>query len=88
MSGRGFVRSSKYRHVYGTANKRDLCYEGVKASRTAWDNNVVKVNPLFLAVNWETNGGGASRSMGGGRGLCELWLCIISIGLGPDADFP
>ncbi|PCH00041.1 Coronin [Penicillium occitanis (nom. inval.)] len=28
-------------------------------SRNAWDTNLLKVNPQYLAVNWETGGGGA-----------------------------
>ncbi|KAJ3414223.1 Coronin-like protein crn1 [Chytridiales sp. JEL 0842] len=54
-----FVRASKYRHVYGTPNKRDQCYDNLKVSRSAWDTNLVKVNPLFLSVNMEAGGGGA-----------------------------
>lgn len=57
MSNR-FVRSSKFRHVYGTSSKRDLCYENIRVSRNAWDTNVVKVNPLFVACNWDASGGG------------------------------
>ncbi|KAI8366059.1 uncharacterized protein BYT42DRAFT_588755 [Radiomyces spectabilis] len=54
-----FVRSSKYRHVYGTCAKRDFCYDNLRVSANAWDTNLVKVNPLFLSVNWQASGGGA-----------------------------
>ncbi|KAH9275768.1 hypothetical protein BASA83_001570 [Batrachochytrium salamandrivorans] len=54
-----FVRSSKYRHVYGTANKRDQCYDNLKVSRNAWDTNLVTANPLFVSINLEASGGGA-----------------------------
>ncbi|KAJ3061500.1 Coronin-like protein crn1, partial [Podochytrium sp. JEL0797] len=54
-----FVRASKYRHVYGTPNKKDQCYDNLKVSRSAWDTNLVKVNSLFLSVNMEAGGGGA-----------------------------
>ncbi|KAI8803586.1 hypothetical protein BJ742DRAFT_761245 [Cladochytrium replicatum] len=54
-----FVRASKYRHVFGTPNKRDQCYDNIKVSRSAWDTNLVKVNPLFVSVNLEASGGGA-----------------------------
>lgn len=58
MSGR-FVRASKYRHVYGTASKREYCYDNLKVTRNAVDGNLAKVNPLFLSVCWEAGGGGA-----------------------------
>lgn len=34
------------RHVYGTANKRELCYDNVRVSGNAWDTNLIKVNPV------------------------------------------
>ncbi|KAG0229697.1 Coronin-like protein crn1 [Actinomortierella wolfii] len=54
-----FVRASKYRHVYGTAAKRELSYDNVKLSNNAWDTNLIKVNPKFMALNWNSGGGGA-----------------------------
>ncbi|EPZ31343.1 DUF1900-domain-containing protein [Rozella allomycis CSF55] len=54
-----FVRASKFRHVFGTANKREACYDDVRVSRTAIDSNIVKVNTRFMSVNWEIAGGGA-----------------------------
>lgn len=54
-----FIRSSKYRHVFGTASKRDQCYDSLRVSPNAWDSNLVKVNPLFISVNWNAGGGGA-----------------------------
>ncbi|KAI8591374.1 hypothetical protein BDZ88DRAFT_411257 [Geranomyces variabilis] len=54
-----FVRASKYRHVFGSATKRDQCYDNLKVSRNAWDTNLVKANPLFISVNIEASGGGA-----------------------------
>ncbi|KAJ5160916.1 uncharacterized protein N7482_007920 [Penicillium canariense] len=58
MSGR-FVRSSKYRHVFGRSTRKEQCYDNLRISRNAWDTNLVKVNPKHLAVNWEAGGGGA-----------------------------
>ncbi|KAL4952550.1 hypothetical protein BDW69DRAFT_167429 [Aspergillus filifer] len=58
MSGR-FVRSSKYRHVFGRSTRKDQCYDNLRVSRNAWDTNLVKVNPRYLSVNWEAGGGGA-----------------------------
>jgi len=57
MSSR-FVRASKYRHVYGTANKRDQIHENLRVTRNAWDTNLVKVNTRFLSINLEAGGGG------------------------------
>ncbi|KAG0272229.1 Coronin-like protein crn1 [Linnemannia exigua] len=58
MSSR-FVRASKYRHVYGTAARRELSYDNVKVSGNAWDTNLIKVNPKFFSLNWNSSGGGA-----------------------------
>ncbi|KAI0096228.1 hypothetical protein GGR51DRAFT_543880 [Nemania sp. FL0031] len=58
MSGR-FVRASKYRHVFGKATRKEFCYDNLRISRNAWDTNLIKANPEFLAVNWEASGGGA-----------------------------
>ncbi|CAO3678854.1 unnamed protein product [Umbelopsis ramanniana] len=54
-----FVRSSKYRHVFGTAAKRDQCYDNLRVTNNAWDSNIVKANSLFISVNWNSSGGGA-----------------------------
>ncbi|KMP05630.1 Coronin-like protein crn1 [Coccidioides immitis] len=58
MAGR-FVRSSKYRHVFGRSTRKEQCYDNLRISTNAWDTNLVKVNPQYLSVNWETGGGGA-----------------------------
>ncbi|KAL9029529.1 MAG: hypothetical protein Q9196_002243 [Gyalolechia fulgens] len=58
MSGR-FVRSSKYRHVFGRPTRKEQCYDNLRISKNAWDTNLVKANPQYLAVNWEASGGGA-----------------------------
>ncbi|RYP67406.1 hypothetical protein DL771_007237 [Monosporascus sp. 5C6A] len=58
MAGR-FVRASKYRHVFGKSTRKDSCYDNIRVSRNAWDTNLVKVNPEYLAVNWDASGGGA-----------------------------
>lgn len=57
MSNR-FVRASKYRHVFGKANKPENCYDNLRVSRSAWDSNRVQVNGSYIAVNWEAGGGG------------------------------
>jgi len=53
------VRQSKYRHVFGKEEKRDLGYDGLKISRNAWDSPFCSVNTKFLAVVLEAQGGGA-----------------------------
>ncbi|KAI1195933.1 hypothetical protein F5X97DRAFT_306774 [Nemania serpens] len=58
MAGR-FVRASKYRHVFGKSTRKEFCYDNLRISRNAWDTNLIKANPEFLAVNWEASGGGA-----------------------------
>ncbi|KAL2052865.1 hypothetical protein ABVK25_006805 [Lepraria finkii] len=58
MSGR-FVRSSKYRHVFGRPTRKEQCYDNIRISRNAWDTNLVKANPKYISVNWEASGGGA-----------------------------
>ncbi|CAM1505300.1 Fc.00g109370.m01.CDS01 [Cosmosporella sp. VM-42] len=58
MAGR-FVRASKYRHVFGKPTRKEFCYDNLHISRNAWDTNLVKANPEYLSVNWDSSGGGA-----------------------------
>lgn len=51
------VRSSKYRHVYGTAGKPEECYQDLRVTRNPWDANFIKANTKFFAVAWEGGGG-------------------------------
>ncbi|XP_057369457.1 coronin-1C-A-like [Daphnia carinata] len=53
------VRASKFRNVYGTGWKRDLCYDNIKVSKSSWDATFCSVNPKFIAVITESAGGGA-----------------------------
>lgn len=53
------MRSSKFRHVYGQAARKDKCYENVKITKDAHDSNCCAVNPKFLAIITEVAGGGA-----------------------------
>lgn len=54
------VRTSKFRHVFGTGAKRpDYTYENIKVSGSAWDTNLVTVNPKYLSINLEAGGGGS-----------------------------
>jgi len=54
-----FVRTSKFRHVFGTAGKKEECWDGILLSKNAWDSNYLDVNSKFVAVCWQTAGGGA-----------------------------
>jgi len=49
------VRPSKYRHIFGTPNKRENCYDNVKPA--GGDSNLVKCGREFFAVTWESGGG-------------------------------
>ena len=53
------VRSSKFRHVFGNAVKKEHCYDCIKITKNAHDSNYCAVNPKFVAVVTESAGGGA-----------------------------
>jgi len=53
------VRSSKYRHVFGQAVKKEECYDELKCTRNAWDSNYVCANPSYFGIIWEAGGGGS-----------------------------
>lgn len=53
------VRSSKYRHVFGTVNKKEDCYDDLRITKTAWDSNYICANPSYFSVIWDSGGGGA-----------------------------
>ncbi len=54
-----FVRSSKFRHVFGTAYKKDNSYDGIKVTKSPHESNMSSVNIKFIAVVLESQGGGA-----------------------------
>jgi len=58
MAGR-VVRSSKFRHVFGTVEKKENCYDDLKITRNAWDSNYITANAVAFAVILEAAGGGA-----------------------------
>jgi len=53
------VRSSKFRHVFGTAYKQEDCFNNLQVTRTAWDSNLVCASPLYFGVIWLSQGGGS-----------------------------
>jgi len=55
MSGR-FVRSSKYRHVYGTPNKKDKAFLGTRAETTG-EGNYIAASTAYWAVALPGGGG-------------------------------
>eukprot|EP00743_Colponemidia_sp_Colp-15_P000184 GILK01000213.1.p1 GENE.GILK01000213.1~~GILK01000213.1.p1 ORF type:complete len:460 (-),score=64.16 GILK01000213.1:141-1478(-) len=54
---KSFVRSSKFRHVYGELSKEK--YEDLRLSNKATESNQIKGNAKFFAVAWDTGGGGS-----------------------------
>ena len=53
-----FVRTSKFRHVFGCPAKKEFCYEGLKVTKSAHDTNFCAVNPKFVSIVVESAGGG------------------------------
>ena len=53
------VRTSKFRHVFGTPLKREKCYDNIRITKSPNDSNMCAVNGKFLAVVLESQGGGA-----------------------------
>ncbi|XP_025197809.1 coronin-2B-like isoform X1 [Melanaphis sacchari] len=53
------VRSSKFRHVYGSPSKREELYDNIPITRNAHDSNFCAANPKFVAIVTEVAGGGA-----------------------------
>lgn len=45
------MRASKYRHVYGQAFKKELCYENLKPTLNAFDSNILQCNGKYIALN-------------------------------------
>jgi len=54
-----FVRSSKFRHVFGAVAKKEECFDDLRVTRSAWDSNYAAASPLYLAVLYEAGGGGS-----------------------------
>ncbi|XP_067931451.1 coronin-1B-like isoform X2 [Watersipora subatra] len=54
------VRQSKFRHVFGTAAKKDSCYDGLRITKSNWEGSTYcDVNPKYVAIIVESAGGGA-----------------------------
>ena len=76
-----FVRSSKYRHVFGTPNKRDQCYDNIRITKSPNESNMCCVNSKYVAVVLEQQGGGAFQVMRLDRvshyRYVEMWLICL-----------
>uniref|UniRef100_A0AAY4EIF5 Coronin n=1 Tax=Denticeps clupeoides TaxID=299321 RepID=A0AAY4EIF5_9TELE len=59
MSWRPTYRSSKFRNVYGKADNREECFDGIPITRSVHDSQFCAVNPKFLAIVTESAGGGS-----------------------------
>lgn len=53
------VRSSKFRHVFGTVFKKEQCFDDVRVTRNAWETDLACANPKYVAVIYEAAGGGS-----------------------------
>jgi len=88
MASNKFVRSSKFRHVFGTPAKKENTFDGVKVSRSAWDSNKVKANPKYCAIAWEAAGGGSFACINlENTGKIKADHPLISGHKGPVLDF-
>ena len=59
MPGFRGMRYSKFRHVYGSPYRREKCYNNIPITKNSHDANFCAVNPKFLAIILESQGGGA-----------------------------
>ena len=53
-----FVRQSKVRHLFGTQEKKDNSYYGLRLSTATGDGQYIKCNSKYFAVSYGTGGGG------------------------------
>ena len=87
------VRSSKFRHVYGSALKREQCYDNIRVSKSSWDSTFCAVNPKFLAIIVESAGGGAFivlplSKVSTYNNFCNFINCQCSLWKGNDSLLP
>ena len=60
MVDRGsIVRESKFRHVFGKAWKKELCFTDVKLQSSTNQSNSIRVSDKYFSVPWQTAGGGS-----------------------------
>jgi coronin-2 len=63
------IRSSKFKHVYGSPAKKEKCYDNISITKNAHDSQFCAVNPKFIAIVTESSGGG-----------CFIVMCIEATG--------
>ena len=78
------VRSSKFRHIFGSPARRDRCYDNLKITRNAHDGNFCAANPKFVAVVTEVAGGGAFiviplERVSGPTGACRSQSPVVCL---------
>lgn len=56
---KSIVRTSKFRHTFGQALKKENCYDNIRITKSSWDSNFCCANPKFIAIITEQAGGGA-----------------------------
>ena len=72
------IRSSKFRHVYGSPFRKEQSYENLRITRNAHDSNFCAVNPKNLAVVTESAGGGAFVVLPVERvSICGFAFCTV-----------
>lgn len=81
------IRSSKFRHVYGSPFRKEQSYENLRITRNAHDSSFCAVNPKNLAVVTESAGGGAFVVLPvervGVQGLkFDFAFCMLALMLG------
>lgn len=54
-----YVRSSKFRHVFGTEARKENCYEGMRPTNCAFEGYFIAANQKFVAYCVEVGGAGA-----------------------------
>ena len=59
MTAGRIVRTSKFRHVFGTSSKKESCYDGAQISLDSNDWHLVKANTKYLSIHWDSAGGGS-----------------------------
>lgn len=77
------VRSSKFRHVFGQALKREQCYDNIRVSKSSWDSTFCAVNPKFLAIIVESAGGGAFIVLPHNKVITKTFPLTLTYNLSP-----
>ncbi|GAB1226890.1 hypothetical protein ENUP19_0307G0011 [Entamoeba nuttalli] len=73
-----FIRTSKYRHVFGTEFKNDQQYSGTKMTNSAWDSNIIVCGYKHFSMIWDVAGGGAFAVIPYTRIGKQCGICLVS----------